>query len=200
MKYLLLSLCMIACMAACTDADHAEVPTESQQYAGLAYRLEMVNDSLMKTKQTVDTRALSPFMRFSYVALKDIAGAATFGKLGAKVGSLLGPKGTLAGAVIGGVAGGAVYSYVEYDKTRPGRFSRDSTNLRDWTIVVPPSLDGINGNPFGTGHPQEWAPTIPLNYPKGYKQFERRGAEHNYVLDAIRSGDYKIVTINEDSP
>lgn len=189
MKYMISLLCAMLLFVSCRDG-YTEMPAQEVRSA-LAIRLQSINDSLMQGRETTDTRSVASVGRFLGVATADISGALRFGKMGGRIGAILGPKGALVGATIGAVAGGAGYSYVAYESTRPRRaLNVDSVKIGGWHLMVPIVID-TSKDPFADSDSANWGLTRQLQFPDKFKDVQRRGAEHNCVLDVIRSGRYK---------
>ncbi len=189
MKYMISMLCAMLLFVSCRENDYC-APIRERQNA-LAFRLQSINDSLMRSRSGSEARGVSSVARFLGVATADISGALKFGKLGGRIGSIFGPKGTVVGATIGAVAGGAGYSYVAYESTRPRRaLNPDSVKVGNWTLVSPIAID-FSKDPFDDENSSQWGMTKSLQFPDRFKHVQRRGAEHNAVLDVIRNGNSK---------
>lgn len=198
MKHFILFVFAILAFASCKDVEDFS-PSKVVAQEPLENVLKVYNDSVKATK-AVETRGLSSMARFLSVATADVAGALKFGKYGARIGSVLGPKRAAAGAIIGGVAGGAGYSYVAYCSTRPARVAFDSVGILTFRDFGSAEAFGNHSsdNPFNRKF-SEFSNVSRLKFPPRFSYCERVGWEHNFVLDAFRDEEARLNRIPLDS-
>ncbi len=198
MKHLLLFAFALLAFVSCKDAEEfSSQPVAAQQ--PLENVLKIYNDSTMASK-TIETRASSSVSRFLSIAIADAVGAYRYAKYGARIGALLGPKGATAGAIIGGVAGGAGYSYVEYNKRKSTRVTVDSVNMLSFRDFGTAGILGNHStdNPFNDPYSQ-FLNRNRLKFPPRFRNCERVGWEHNYVLNAYSEEGVRLNCIPMDS-
>lgn len=198
MKHLILFAFAILAFASCKDVeDFSSQPAALQQ--PLESVLKLYNDSAMATRSG-ETRGLTSISRFLSIATADVAGALKYGKHGARIGAVLGPKGAAAGTVIGGVAGGAGYSYMAYTTNKPTRATLDSTKILTFRDFGAAGVLGNHSadNPFKDPY-SEFSNRNRLKFPPRFSYCERVGWEHNFVLEAYRNEGSRLNSIPLDS-
>ncbi len=192
MKKLFGFLCATVLVCSCTNDytvfSQSEVVTHSSD---LVVQLTELNDSLMATEK-IASRGITYSEAYSYtkIAYKDIKGAYKLGKIGLKIGRFLGPEGAAAGAVIGGLIGGAGYSYIEYNKCKTRAIDSIASPLQVTQAYV--SVLELD-----TSYVDHTPTQITLNFPTINKDAQYMGAKHNLILQKLLDNDLSLSPINQ---
>lgn len=186
----LLSAVLLVCSCSSDDTVISQpetVPTTSD----LVIKLTELNDSLMTTDEII-SRGVTYSQAYTYtkIAYKDIKGAYKLGKIGLRIGQVFGPEGATAGAVIGGLIGGAGYSYIEYNKGQSRAINTVSSPLQ----VTQAYVSVVESAPTYS----DYTPTqITLQYPTANTNTQLMGAKHNLVLQKLVDNDLSLTPINK---
>lgn len=178
----------------CSCSNEHDVITESQTVtpsSNLVLDLTAFNDSLMTTEMVVSRGvAYSKAISYTKIAYKDIKGAYKLGKAGFRLGRFFGAEGAVTGAVIGGLVGGAGYSFIEYNKGRTRALDSISSPLQ----VTQAYVSVIESNPtFSQSVPQK----ININYPTENTDTQLMGAKHNLVLQELMDNNLSLTPIGK---
>lgn len=186
----LLSATLLVC--SCTSDDIAvSQPEKTPPSSDLVVKLTELNDSLMTTDEII-SRGVTYSQAYTYtkIAYKDIKGAYKLGKIGLKIGRVFGPEGAATGAVIGGLIGGAGYSYIEYNKGQSRAINPIASPLQ----VTQAYVSVVEAAPTYT----DYTPThITLQYPTVNTNTQLMGAKHNLVLQKLVDNDLSLTPINK---
>lgn len=186
-----LSVVLLIC--SCTNEDNVAVKPEvtPQSSSDLVVKLTDLNDSLMATDEFV-SRNITIRQAYTYtkIAYKDIKGAYRFGKLGLRIGRMFGPEGAATGAVIGGLIGGAGYSYIEYTKSQTRAIDTIASPLQ----VTQAYVSVIESRPQYNDHTPS---KITLKYPTVDTNIQLMGAKHNLVLQKLVDNYLSLTPINK---
>ncbi|MCC8036676.1 MAG: hypothetical protein LIP02_00845 [Bacteroidales bacterium] len=179
MKSFYLSLILVVGMflGACSQNDDVMQPKTSENYQAseLVQRLQNFNDSLLSNRPE-SRLSWADIGRICFVAAHDAYGAYKLGKIGAQVGSFVGPEGTIVGAAVGGVIGGVGASYGAYSGTRSGyNFPSPQTVVAAYVTVLEDSLV------YSNYYPSKFS----LVLPSGKSTLQDIGAAHNLVLSNL---------------
>jgi len=182
------ALLVCSCQSDDTVLSQPEVISPSSD---LVFKLTELNDSLMSTNEVI-SRGVTYSQAYSYtkIAYKDIKGAYKLGKIGLRIGRVFGPEGAATGAVIGGLIGGAGYSYIEYNKgqTRAGNQIASPLQVTQAYISVVESAPTYS----------EYTPTqITLQYPTTNQSTQLMGAKHNLILQKLVDNELSLTPINK---
>lgn len=160
--------------------------SEETQAFNVAKEFKALNDSLLLIKDP-ETRG-DGFLTFCAVASADITGAYEVGKIGAKIGSLIGPKGAAIGAAIGGLIGGAGASYGAYEGLTK------STSVVSSQTVINAYIAVLEDNPLlDDYYPEE----VNLELPEEKKDLQEIGVKHNLILEKLTDQEFSSTQIED---
>lgn len=103
---------------------------------------------------------------------------------------MFGPEGAATGAVIGGLIGGAGYSYIEYTKSQTRAIDTIASPLQ----VTQAYVSVIESRPQYNDHTPS---KITLKYPTVDTNIQLMGAKHNLVLQKLVDNDLSLTPINK---
>ena len=171
--------CMILICSCSTEASNVVENYQTTPTSEIVYKLGTFNDSLLPISAiTARGSGCSETLTYASVAYKDIKGAYKLGKVGFRIGRIFGPNGAVAGAAIGGLIGGAGYSYIEWQK----RQSRASFGTTSPLEVTQAYVSVVESEPIYSNFTPT---TIAVTYPSVTQDTQLMGAKHNLVLQAL---------------
>lgn len=186
-KVFVFSLIWVFLFSSCVNEELTPGKAGNEQVfeSTLVNELKALNDSLL-TSQTPETKGFwKKALTFCAIAGADAAGAYEVGKIGASIGSIVGPKGTIVGAAVGGLIGGAGASYGAYRTTRTYSVVSPQMVTAAYVSVKEDNPNLINFYPN----------QISLKLPENKKGLQDIGAKHNLVLKKLANQEFSSTPI-----